>query len=105
MMRPKDLPDILLISVDTMRRDCMAPYGKDLMPTATRLLEEGVAFDRCVATGRWTGASFGSVFTGLWPRQHGLLSNRAPDARVRCIWKVPPNAPAEPSVSQGSLRS
>ena len=74
-MRPKDLPDILFISVDAMRRDCMAPYGMDLMPEATRLLSGGVAFDRCVAAAPWTGASFGSMFTGLWPRQHGFQVN------------------------------
>lgn len=74
-MRLREFPDILFISVDTMRRDCMAPYGKDQMPEATRLLEEGVAFDKCVATSSWTAPSFGSVFTGLWPREHGCLGN------------------------------
>ena len=74
-MRSRDLPDILFVSVDTMRRDCMAPYGRDLMPAATRLLEEGVAFDNCFAAAPWTGSSFGSMFTGLWPRQHGCLVN------------------------------
>ncbi len=72
-MIPKDLPDILFISVDAMRRDCMAPYGADLMPAATRLLFEGVAFDRCVSAAPWTGSSFGTIFTGLWPRRHGFL--------------------------------
>ncbi len=77
-MRTKELPDILLISVDTMRRDCMAPYGADLMPATTNLLHEGVAFDKCFSTAPWTGASFGSMFTGLWPRQHGCLAQIRP---------------------------
>lgn len=70
-----DLPDILFLSVDTMRRDCMAPYGENMMPVATELLEEGVSFDRCMATASWTGSSFGSMLSGLWPRQHGCLTN------------------------------
>ena len=70
-----ELPDILIISVDTMRRDAMAPYGCDLMPTASRLLEEGTAFDRCVATAPWTYPSFCSMITGLWPREHRALAN------------------------------
>jgi arylsulfatase A-like enzyme len=84
-MRAKELPDILLISVDTMRRDCMAPYGADLMPAATSLLYEGVAFDKCFSTAPWTGASFGSMFTGLWPRQHGCLAEIKPGlpAKIR----------------------
>ncbi len=76
-MASDERPDILILSVDTMRRDAMAPYGADLMPEATRLLEEGVAFDRAIATAGWTGASFGSAFTGRWPSEHGCSSNHA----------------------------
>ncbi|MCK4784919.1 MAG: sulfatase [Desulfobacteraceae bacterium] len=82
-MRAKELPDILVISVDTMRRDCMAPYGADLMPAVTSLLHEGVAFDKCFSTAPWTGASFGSMFTGLWPRQHGCLAEIRPGLPVK----------------------
>ena len=74
-MQFRNFPDILFVSVDTMRRDAMAPYGEDLMPTATRLLEEGVGFDACFAPSPWTAPSFGSVLTGLWPREHGCLEN------------------------------
>lgn len=73
-----DRPDVLFLSLDTLRRDRMAPYGLDLMPTLTGLLEEGVAFDKAFATAPWTAPSFGSMFTGLWPRQHGALG-RKPD--------------------------
>lgn len=69
-MQFKDLPDILLISVDSMRRDAMAPYGQDLMPRVSHLLDKGISFDKCFAASPWTGASFGSLHTGLWPRQH-----------------------------------
>jgi len=75
-MSSAELPDVLFISVDTMRRDRMAPYGPDLMPAATRLLEEGVAFDRCIAPAPWTGPSFATMFSGLWPREHGFLANK-----------------------------
>jgi len=75
-MASSELPDVLFVSVDTMRRDRMAPYGPDLMPAATRLLEEGVAFDRCMASAPWTGPSFATMFSGLWPREHGFLANK-----------------------------
>ena len=75
-MNSIELPDILFITVDALRRDRMAPYGRNLMPTVAHLLKEGVAFDRCMATAPWTGASVASMFTGLWPRQHGFLANR-----------------------------
>ena len=74
-MRPDDRPDIFVLSIDTMRRDAMAPYGNDSMPTASKLRCEGVAFERCLSTSPWTGASFGSMFTGLWPREHGCLAH------------------------------
>lgn len=54
----------------------MAPYGVDLMPAVSRLMENGIVFDNCFATAPWTGASFGSVHTGLWPRQHHCLSTK-----------------------------
>jgi len=74
-MRTTEFPDVLLLTVDTMRRDSMAPYGADLMPAASGLLAEGVAFDRCVAPSPWTGASFGTMLSGLWPREHRCLAN------------------------------
>lgn len=74
-MAPDTRPDVLLVTADTMRRDCMAPYGADLMPGVTRLLAEGVAFDRCVAPSSWTGTSFGSMLSGHWPRRHGCRNN------------------------------
>lgn len=72
-----DRPDVLFLSLDTLRRDRMAPYGPALMPTLTGLLEEGVAFDKAFATAPWTAPSFGSIFTGLWPRQHGALARKS----------------------------
>ena len=76
-MKTADLPDILLISVDSMRRDSMSPYGNDNMPFVSRLLSESVSFDNCFASSSWTGASFGSLHTGLWPRQHKCLSTKS----------------------------
>ncbi len=72
-----DRPDVLFLTLDTLRRDRMAPYGPNLMPILTGLLEEGVAFDKAFATAPWTAPSFGSMFTGLWPQQHGALGRMA----------------------------
>lgn len=76
-MNPSDQPDILLISVDSMRRDLMSPYGNDNMPTVTQLMRHAASFDNCFASSSWTGASFGSLHTGLWPRQHKCLSAKS----------------------------
>ncbi len=73
-MKQSELPDILLLSVDSMRLDSMYPYGFDLFPAVSRLIDSSIVFDNCFATSPWTGASFGSVHTGLWPRQHHCLS-------------------------------
>ncbi len=96
-MRTSDRPDVLLISVDTMRRDCMAPYGHDLMPEATRLLQEGLAFDRCVAAAPWTGPSFGTMLSGLWSRQHGCLAN---EPRRGAAAKRSPLSPAARTLAE-----
>jgi arylsulfatase A-like enzyme len=75
-LKAEDRPDVVLISMDTLRRDSMAPYGKDLAPTATRLVSGGTAFDGAMATAPWTSPSFASILTGLWPRQHGCREHQ-----------------------------
>jgi len=69
-MNSEGRPEILIVSVDTLRRDRMAPYGEDFMPTARRLLQQGMAFDRCVTAAPWTYPSFCSMIVGLWLREH-----------------------------------
>ncbi|MCZ6817653.1 MAG: sulfatase [Planctomycetota bacterium] len=67
-------PNILLISVDTLRRDHLGIYG---YPRATSvnidaIAQNGAVFDNAVSTSSWTLPAHASMLTGLYPAFHGL---------------------------------
>ena len=61
-----DSPNIVLVSIDSLRGDHCGFLGDDrgLTPTMDRLAEEGVAYNNAVAPGPQTFSSMPSVFTG-----------------------------------------
>ena len=65
----EDRPDIILISLDTVRRDQLTPYVPDLptTPALDDLAREAVTFDQAVSTSSWTIASHAALFTGHFP--------------------------------------
>jgi arylsulfatase A-like enzyme len=67
-------PHIVLILVDTLRRDRIAPYGfeAEISPELARWAERGVVFERVLAQSSWTKVSMASLLTSLWPRSHGV---------------------------------
>jgi arylsulfatase A-like enzyme len=72
-------PSILLVTVDTLRRDHLGCYGypRDTTPTLDALAAEGVVFERAVASMASTLPSHLSILTGLYAHQHGRTSNRS----------------------------
>ena len=71
-------PNIVLISIDTLRWDYLATYGyaeQDISPAADWLAENGTVFDQAVASAGTTVPSHGTMLTGLYPRMHGARSN------------------------------
>jgi arylsulfatase A-like enzyme len=79
-----EAPNVLLIILDTVRAASLSLYGgRAATPTLDSLAASGVAFDRAVSPAPWTLPSHASVFTGLWPHEHGAdwrapLDKRAP---------------------------
>ncbi len=71
-------PDVVLIVVDTLRRDHLPFYGYD-RPTApflASLAGRGVVFENAYSTSAWTAPAAASLFTGLYPMQHGVVTGR-----------------------------
>jgi arylsulfatase A-like enzyme len=66
-------PNILFITLDTVRADHLSSYGYSLRttPKLSRLARQGVLFENAIAPSSWTLASHASMFTGLLPHQHG----------------------------------
>ncbi|MBN2308399.1 MAG: sulfatase [Candidatus Hydrogenedentes bacterium] len=70
--RPAPAPNVILISLDTLRPDHLGFYGYE-RPTSPKLdafVEQAVVFEQAVAPSTWTTPSHASVFTGLHPTVH-----------------------------------
>jgi arylsulfatase A-like enzyme len=74
---PDGAPNILLITVDTLRADHVSSYGYHLKttPNIDRLASEGVRFDNTYAVIPLTGPAHFSMFTGRYPQEHGARIN------------------------------
>lgn len=67
-------PNILLIILDTLRRDHLSSYGytRDTSPYLDDFSTQSTVFDRAIAPAQWTIPSHASMFTGLYPSTHQL---------------------------------
>lgn len=80
-------PDILLITVDTLRADRVSAYGhtRETTPQLDRLAAKGVRFENAYSSSSWTAPSVASLLTSLQPASHGvehghMAAGRALDA-------------------------
>jgi arylsulfatase A-like enzyme len=72
-----DLPNIVLIVLDTMRKDVLPVYaGRANTPHLDLLARDGTAYKNCIAPSPWTVPSHASLFTGKYPSQHGVHESR-----------------------------
>ena len=79
-------PDIVLVSVDSLRPDHLGcyGYGRPTSPTIDRLAAEGVRCATAVSTTSWTLPAHAAMFTGLFDSAHGVVDNglRLPEERI-----------------------
>ncbi|MFQ5790430.1 MAG: sulfatase [Acidobacteriota bacterium] len=69
---PEIRPNVILISLDTVRADHLSVYGynRATTPNLHRLAREGVVFDQAFTQAPWTVSAHMSVFTSLYPEAH-----------------------------------
>jgi len=69
----RDRPNVILISVDTLRADHLGcyGYGRETSPVIDGLAQRGVLFEEVVAASPWTLPSHVSMVTSLYPATHG----------------------------------
>ena len=67
-------PDILLVTIDTLRADHLGSYGYHLptSPFIDRLAAGGVRFERAYSTSSWTVPAVVSMLTSTYPSRHGM---------------------------------
>jgi len=68
-----ELKNIILVSLDMLRADRLASYGfpEYTSPFLDRFSRNNTQFAECVAQAAWTLPSHVSMFTSLYPNQHG----------------------------------
>ena len=68
-------PDIVLLVLDTQRADRLSCYGypQPTSPSLDKFAAEATRYTHAIAPAQWTIPSHTSMFTGLYPSQHGLL--------------------------------
>ena len=73
-------PNVLHVSIDTLRADRVGCYGYAAAktPTIDGLAQRGVLFEDTTAQANTTGPSHTTQLTGLYPAEHGALYNGRP---------------------------
>lgn len=68
--------NVILISLDILRADHLGAYGyrRATSPNIDRLAKQSVLFEQAVAQSYLTPVAQYSVFTGMYPRMHGMVS-------------------------------
>src|SRR6266849_3956826 len=76
-------PNIILISMDTVRADHTSLYGydRDTTPNLRRLAAESTLYRNATSASSWTAPSHASIFTGMYALRHGVR-NDLPDYRI-----------------------
>jgi arylsulfatase A-like enzyme len=70
-------PNVLIVTVDTLRADRLSAYGyrRPTTPNLDRLLAQGVRFSQARTVEPLTNPSLCSMFTSLYPHEHGATRN------------------------------
>jgi arylsulfatase A-like enzyme len=70
---PASPPNVIVITLDTMRADHMSVYGYHRLtsPQVTDLAARATFYTRAMASAPWTIPTHASLFTGMDPFQHG----------------------------------
>jgi len=71
-------PDIVLITLDTVRADHLSLYGysRDTSPGLRELAARSTVYTRAIAPADMTLATHASIFSGLYPSRHGAHYDR-----------------------------
>jgi len=70
-------PNIVLVTIDTLRADHLSCYGykENTSPNIDQLVREGVLFKEVIAQEPQTGPSHSSIMTSKYPIVHGTIMN------------------------------
>ena len=69
--------NVVLVTIDTLRADHVGAYGapKGSTPALDSLASEGLRFENAISPVPLTRPAHASLFTGLYPPEHGIRDN------------------------------
>ncbi len=76
--RDPERTSVLVIVLDTTRKDALSPYNHDpsaKSPRIQRLADGGVVFEACSSAAAFSGPSYASLLTGCYPPTHGVFDH------------------------------
>jgi arylsulfatase A-like enzyme len=78
------VPNVLFITLDTLRADHVSAYGyaRATTPNLDRFARKGVLFEHAFSNAPWTLPSHASMLTGRYPHEHGADWREPMDATV-----------------------
>ena len=92
MNAPEDIAGVIIIVNDTMRRDRVGMYGGPARtPAFDAFARENLVFERAFTQSPWTKPAIATLFTSLYPSQHGVES----DPQIRDPFDVQRGNPLE----------
>ncbi|MFD1588325.1 sulfatase [Halorientalis brevis] len=70
------MPDVLFVVLDSLRKDHVSTYGYDRQttPALDTLAERATVYENAYVPAPWTLPSHCSMFTGLYPSEHGITN-------------------------------
>lgn len=73
-------PNVLLVTIDTLRRDHVGCYGArtGATPNLDALCRESARFDQAITASTITNTAHASIMTGLYPSRHGVTDFGVP---------------------------
>jgi arylsulfatase A-like enzyme len=78
--RPSRPPNVILVSIDTLRADRLNAYGytpRVTSPQLDALAREGILFENAITASPWTMPAHMSLLTSLTPSAHGMVTSFA----------------------------
>ncbi len=104
-------PDVVIVLIDTLRPDHLGLYGypAQTAPFLAGVAKSAVIFDKCFTTASRTAPATASLFTSLYPTQHGVIEGiRANERKIRhmeqtgrsvvSVAKIPDSVPTLPEL-------
>ena len=87
---PSKKPNIIFITVDTLRADRLGGYGcsRATSPQVDRFAQDALLFERCLSHAPVTSSSFASILSGFLPHETKVLENNPLPPEVETLPEI-----------------